>query len=101
LSRITLLSQGLPHYAHLVGLHTARHALDQQSLRAEMGSVESAIARAVEDAHQSIKTAHHSAVTSARPGNLFADVLLACALAKTDDMGAFAAQDVRPPMRAI
>jgi hypothetical protein len=32
---------------------------------------------------------------------LFADVLLSCALARSDDMGTFAAQDVRAPMKVV
>lgn len=32
---------------------------------------------------------------------MFSDVLLSCALAKVDDIGTFAAQDVRAPLRAV
>ena len=40
-------------------------------------------------------------VRRARKDNLFTDVLIACALAKTDDRGTFATQDVRKPMQEI
>ncbi len=101
LARITLLTQGLPHYAHLLGLHASRAALDSLSLRITMTTLEAAIARALEGAQQTIRSAYQLATISPRKDNLFADVLLSCALAKTDDLGAFAAQDVRGPMQAI
>jgi Cdc6-like AAA superfamily ATPase len=101
LDRITLLTQGLPHYAHLLGLHASRTALDSLSLTIVMKTLDAAITRALQGAQQTIRSAYHIATTSPRKDNLFADVLLSCALAKTDDLGAFAAQDVRGPMQAI
>lgn len=101
LDRITILTQGLPHYAHLLGLHASRAALDSLSLRIEITIVEAAIERAIEGAQQSVRSAYQMATISPRKDNLFADVLLSCALAKTDDLGAFAAQDVRGPIQAI
>jgi hypothetical protein len=101
LDRIAVLAQGLPHYAHLIGLHATRTALDNLSLRVEVEVLDAAIQRAIESAQQSIRSAWHTATVSARKDNLFADVLLSCALAKTDDMGTFAAQDARTPLRVV
>jgi Cdc6-like AAA superfamily ATPase len=101
LERIGRLSQGLPHYAQLLGLHAARVALDRQSLAVTGGDVAQAIRNALEDAQHSVRRAYHDAIRSPRKDNLFGDVLLACALAKTTELGFFAAQDVRGPMRAI
>jgi Cdc6-like AAA superfamily ATPase len=99
--QIVKLSQGLPHYAHLLGLHSVRAAIDSQTFSVEVEAVRSAIDRAIKGANQSIRTAYEQAVRSARKDNLFADVLLACALAETSDLGFFAAQDVRGPMCKI
>ncbi|MDP3910524.1 MAG: ATP-binding protein [Gemmatimonadales bacterium] len=101
LRRIVLLAQGLPHYAHLIGLHASRVALDTHSTDVTLAVVDQAITKAIEDAQQSIRNAYHSAIRSSRKHNLFGDVLLSCALAKTDELGFFAAQDVRSPMRKI
>lgn len=101
LQRIVVLSQGLPHYTHLIGLYAARAALDQQSLEITDEVVGQAIEKAVDAAQQSISNAWHQAVRSLRKDNLFADVLLSCALAETDQQNTFAAQDVRGPMREI
>lgn len=100
-SRIGKLSQGLPHYAHLLGLYSARSALDAQ--RAEIGTedVSAAVKRAISGAQQSVRGSYELAVRSPRPNNLFADVLLACALADTNELGFFAAQDARGPLRKV
>ena len=101
LNHIVVLAQGLPHYAHLLALHSSRAALDRRSLNVDIKAVDAAIRKAIEEAQQSIRASWHAAVQSPRKDNLFADVLLACALATTDDLGTFAAQDVRTPMRDI
>ena len=63
------------------------------------------MSKAIEDAignsQESVKRTWHQATTSPRKDNLFADVLLACALAETDELGYFAAQDVRSPLSEI
>ena len=101
LEQIVTLVQGLPHYAHLLGLHAAEiaHGKMAETITAEI--VDQATAAAISGAQQSIKTAWHTAITSPRKDNLFAEVLIACALAKVDDLGYFAAQDVREPLRKI
>jgi Cdc6-like AAA superfamily ATPase len=99
--RIAVLSQGLPHYAHLLGLHSSRVALESLSTHVDVNVLDTAVQRSIEAAQQSIRSAYHQAIVSARKDNLFADVLLSCALARTDEMGTFAAQDVRTPLRAM
>jgi hypothetical protein len=101
LDRIVILAQGLPHYAHLIGLHSSRAALDKFSLHVDTPTLDIAISKAIESAQQSIRSAWHKAIVSARKDNLFGDVMLSCALARTDDMGTFAAQDVRTPMQMV
>ena len=99
--RITLLSRGLPHYTHALGLHAARAALDKGQMTITMADVDTAIRRALDEAQQSTKSAYHKAVSSQRKDNLYAHVLLACALAETDQMGYFAPADLRAPMSSI
>lgn len=99
--RITALSQGLPHYTHLLARDSARAALASRSTHITLPVVDEAIRKALEDAQQSIQSGWHKATTSPRKNNLFADVLLACALAETDELGFFAAQDIRGPMQMV
>jgi hypothetical protein len=98
ISRVGAISGGLPHYAHLLGMHCAREAIKDQSLHITAAHVSNAVRRAAEDAQQSVQTAYHKAIRSSQRGNLFADVLLACAMAECDELGYFKAQDVRGPM---
>ena len=100
-NRIATLSRGLPHYTHLLGLHATRRAIDEGTRRVDVRHVESAIEEALAHTQQSTKSMYHKATMSQRKGSLRAQVLLACALAETDDMGYFAAVDVREPLRRI
>lgn len=101
LNRVVILSQGIPHYAHLIGLHATRAALNNQSLTVTAEVLDTATRKAIQGAQQSIRSAVHKATMSPRKDNLFFEVLLSCALAKSDEMGTFAAQDVRGPMQAV
>jgi len=92
---IALLSRGLPHYTHLLGLHAVRAAAESKSLKIGLEHVEVAIKEALMQAQQTIRSAYHKATTSARRDNIYSQVMLACALARTDDLGYFAAADVR------
>jgi Cdc6-like AAA superfamily ATPase len=100
--RIALLSRGLPHYTHLLSLYAARHAINNnKSLHITDEVVEAAVRRALDATFQTTREAWHLATMSPRKGNLFAKVLLSCALAKADELGYFAAQDVRAALREI
>jgi Cdc6-like AAA superfamily ATPase len=99
--RIVLLSQGLPHYTHLIALHAVREAIDGGQRIVTVDTVNGSIIKAMGGVQQSIRSAWNRAISSPRKDNLFSEVLLACALAKTDELGYFAAQDVRGPIRAI
>ncbi|MFA8389050.1 AAA family ATPase [Burkholderia ubonensis] len=98
--KIAVLSQGLPHYTHLLCLNALQSAIDRDSMHAEAVDVTSAIERAHKGAQQTIVNAYHKATTSSRE-NLYPQVLLACALAKRDSLNYFAAADVRDPMSRI
>ena len=100
--RIVLLSQGLPHYAHLLGLHAARSALLRgKGAALTLSDVDRSVRKSLARAQQSTRNAFHKATSSPRPENLYKQVLSACALAGTDELGYFAAVDVRGPMQGI
>jgi hypothetical protein len=99
-AQIAELSQGLPHYAHLLGLYAAEEAVNNNQKNITEDNLAKAIYSAVDKAQQSIRSAYHKATSSARK-TLYAEVLLACAIAKTDEMGYFAATDLRGPMTKI
>ena len=100
-SHITLLSQGLPHYTHLLGLHSVRQAIDSESKIINLGHVDFAISKALQQAQQTTLSAFHKAIMSPRKDNSIKQVLLACALAPTDNLGYFAAVDICGPLTKI
>jgi ATPase subunit of ABC transporter with duplicated ATPase domains len=95
-ARITALSQGLPHYTHLLGQLAAQAALADR--RADIGArdVDAAVARAIDRAQQSVTDAYYRA--TAGDGDARRRVLLACALAEEDDFGFFSANDLDEPL---
>jgi len=101
LEKIKTLSMGLPHYTHLIALHATRDALDKHSMNISMENLNSAIKKAIEDAQHSIRTSYYTATRSAIKDNLFEDVLLACAMAPVNELGEFAAIDLKEPMLKI
>lgn len=98
--RIARLSHGLPHYTHSLALHAAQAAVDRDSLEVKADDVTAALEAAIENAQQSIISSYHQATSSPR-GNLYSEVLLACALAETDDLGYFPTANLRKPMSEI
>lgn len=100
--RIALLSQGLPNYAHLLALHSVRAAVDAGSMTVEVQHVTNAIQMAVAGSQRSLLSDLQKATTSPQKGkHWYAEVLLACAMAKTDEFGFFYAADVRGPLTTI
>lgn len=99
--KIVALSQGLPPYTHRLALHATRSAIRDRRRTITEADTRLAIRDAVDNAQQSLRDDYRKAVSSPQTGNLFGQVLLACAKAKTDDFGYFAAGDVRKPMSQI
>lgn len=97
---IVQLSQGLPHYTHLLGLHSSQKAVEMDRSRVIIEDVNAALKQAVNEAQQSIQRRYHQATSSPRK-TIFPEVLLACALAETDELGYFSAADIRKPLSAI
>jgi len=98
--RIADLSQGLPHYTHLLTLHAGQSAVDNDRIEVTLDDVEVAINLAVEQAQQSIVRGYITATISRR-GNLYSQVLTACARTEKDELGYFSASSVRDPMSKI
>jgi Cdc6-like AAA superfamily ATPase len=98
--RIASLSQGLPHYTHLLGQHSAHAALDARRTDVTTADVDFAVQRAIDRAQQSIMDAYSRAVVGSRR-SLHPQVLLASALAPEDEFGFFTAADVRESLSKI
>lgn len=94
------LSQGLPSYTHLLTRHAALVAVDNRRIEVVRDDLTQGVADAVANQQQSVVNSHEKATHSPRE-NLYKQVLLACALAETNELGYFSAVDVREPMRQI
>lgn len=95
------LSQGLPHYTHLLALLSATTALEAGRLNVTKDDLLKSIEIAIDRAQQSVQRLYHIATSSPRADNLFRQVLTACALAPTDALGYFAPSDIRDPLSRI
>ena len=101
LNLMATLSQGLPHYAHRLGQEAGFAAVNRDSLVVEHRDVDRAVEQAIAQTHESTSNAFVQATRSPQKEALFGKVLLACALAATDDLGFFSAADVRTPLERV
>jgi Cdc6-like AAA superfamily ATPase len=101
LHEISRIAIGLPHYAHLLGLHSGRIALDDGLKQISQDCVTRAARYATNKAQVTIQTAYNKATISTKRNALYKQVLLACGLSETDDFGYFSPTDVRKPLEMI
>ena len=100
-ARIARLSEGLPHYTHLLAQHATLRAVQDDRSVVSDADVDGAIRAALDKAQHSVKSSYQRAVRSVRTDAQYEEVLLACALAKKDEFGFFAAGKVRQPLSTI
>jgi hypothetical protein len=86
--RIAALSQGLPHFTHLLTQLAAQAALGERHTDVGAAEVDFAVERAIQRAQQSVTEAY----LRAEPAG---PVLLACAVADEDEFGFFGADAAR------
>jgi len=97
--RIVSLSEGLPHYTHLLGHRSAERAVQDDRDLVTLDDVEAAIPQAV-DGH-TIQSDYVKAIRSSQPGNLYREVLLACAIAPKNSLGYFTSGQIRDPLEVV
>jgi Cdc6-like AAA superfamily ATPase len=97
--RIVTLSEGLPHYTHLLGYRSAETTVQDDREVVTLSDVDVALPRAVEG--HTIQSDYVKAVRSSQPGNLYREVLLACAIAPKNSLGYFTSGQVRDPLEVI
>jgi Cdc6-like AAA superfamily ATPase len=103
-SLIVNISQGLPHYTHLLGLHSVRLAAGRLRDHVERNDVFGALKECVSQAEQTVTEKHSKATHSAHKDALYKHVLLACALTAAnshDALGYFNPGSITGPLSAI
>jgi hypothetical protein len=78
---ILYISQGLPHYTHLLGLHSVRISARRLSAQIEKNAVFDALEEAATQAQQTVTDKHLKATHSAHRDAIYRQVLLACGIA--------------------
>lgn len=100
--RIIHFSAGLPFYAHSLGKYAALKAVAKESLSIPEGTVVDAIDDCMADVDYTITESYTRATENIyRKGNIFKQVLAACALADTNALGQFTAASVEAPLSDI
>ena len=100
-ARIVKLSQGLPGYVHLLGQLTLKQAIEAQRTSINKEDMNAALSEALQKADHKARSDYYKAVSSSAKDNKYKEVLLACALAESNEMGYFFAGDVRAPYSKI
>jgi Cdc6-like AAA superfamily ATPase len=95
------LPQGLPHFAHLLAQKAGEAAVLGGTTEVDMTHVRSAVRSAISSSEASLTQAYMNAITSPHRNALYGNVLMACALAKIDDLGYFTPGDLRVPLGKI
>ncbi len=101
---IIRMSQGLPHYTHLLGLNSVREAAKKYRLSIEKSDVFNALNSSVKLAEQTTTQKYAKATHSAHKDALYKQVLLACAITAAkalDSLGYFNPASVAGPLAAI
>lgn len=100
--RIVGLARGLPSYVHYLGLEAVKSATHREHLEIDDGDVDLAIQQVLKKTEESNGTVYAQAVHSNRSEALYRPILLACALAPSDDeAGHFVAQSVCEPLKQL
>lgn len=103
-SLIVNLSQGLPHYTHLMGLHATREAAKRRSRRIEPCDVHASFCGVVKHTIQNLQEKYSWSVRSVRRDALYRHIILACASAASTaehTVGYFHPAEVLRPIRMM
>jgi energy-coupling factor transporter ATP-binding protein EcfA2 len=99
--KIADLSRGLPSYIHSLGLYAVQNAIQRKSITILDVDVDAAISRVLDRSQETVREVYATAIHSNRADSLYREVLLACALAETNERGLFTPQAVCQPLTAI
>lgn len=98
---IVTLSRGLPYFVQMLGKYAATCAARAKRMTINVADVEAAMDLFIQDSEQKLRSAYALATESNQRDSLFKQVLLACALARSDESGFFTPTDVIEPLSAI
>jgi Cdc6-like AAA superfamily ATPase len=94
---IISLSRGYPFYTHLLCNEACIRAIKGRSDTVNRANLSDAIRAALKNAQASVCNDYIKAADGQRKGSNYPNILLACALAKTDELGYFKPTDLQWP----
>ena len=94
------LAQGFPGFGHLLGREAMLSAIERRNRSIDEHDISVAVRHGVEKAQDSLRRDFQTATYSAKE-NMYAKVLIACALARKNEMGLFSASDVKDKLRDV
>ncbi|HEY0835214.1 MAG TPA: ATP-binding protein [Azospirillum sp.] len=94
--RIADFARGLPYYAQLLGLHSARSAVSRNSPQVDREDLSYAVTRCLQEAERGIVDSYNRALAGARRAAL-EDALHAAALCPADEFGTFDPEEIADP----
>lgn len=97
--RILGLSEGLPHFVHLLALHAGERAVQNDDYAVTLEYVNGSLVNALSKHY--LVAEYDAATKSPQKANLYEKVLLACAYAARDSLGYFRPIDVVEPLSVI
>lgn len=100
-NHIAWLSQGYPHYTHLLGLWSGRRVIHSQRTEVTTEDLSGAISDALQYATGSVQQEYETAIATTHTNTLYKDILLACALTYKDSLGRFNLRDIQQPLQRI
>jgi Cdc6-like AAA superfamily ATPase len=92
--RIVVLSQGFPHFSHLLGKQSCRACIEDDLEKVTDAHFYRALTAAVDRVDESIRSQFQQATFSSKSNSNFRAVITACAMARRDDHGTFSVSDV-------
>lgn len=101
---IVMMSQGLPHWTHLIGLNAVKLASERLSRVIEKNDIDGAMGMAIRSSDQTVRDAYDKAIHSSQKAARYQQVLLACAIAaanESDASGYFQPAALAGPLRVI
>ena len=95
------LSCGLPYYVQTLGKFAAQNAIRDRRTRVHLEDVKAAIDKFIIESGESFGEAYQRATESKQAGNIFEEMMLACALASSDKGGFFKPLEVAKALNII
>jgi Cdc6-like AAA superfamily ATPase len=99
--QILQLSQGYPHYTHLLTKYASKAAILNDNSEISLDHFDKALDEAILNANESVRNLFQKAVITTKGTTTFEDVVYASSIVKLDEHNTFRAKDLENPLNRI